>query len=468
MRRTKIVCTIGPASAKREVLTRMLSAGMDVARLNFSHGTHERHAEVISALRELEAKREQPLAILQDLCGPKMRLGLLPGDGIALQRGQVVTLLCAEESAAADALPVPIPELLAALKVGLPVYLDDGRIALKVLEAGGGQARARVSVGGIVSSHKGIAAPGAPIDMPAVTEKDLDDLRFGLAHGVDWVAASFVRRPEDLAPLRRVMDVVGVRVPLVAKIEQAEAVRRIDEMIAAADGILIARGDLGVELPIDEVPGIQKRIARLCRLAGKPVITATQMLDSMMGNPRPTRAEVTDVANAILDGTDAVMLSGETAAGHYPVESVRMMARLARQTDPCVEHRRAFDGSASDTPDDVVARAAVEMARAVRASAIVCATASGSTARRIARFRPEEPVAAVTSSLATYRALALSWGVRPLRVAPVRSADGMMEEAIAAAVAHGLASPGDRIVLTAGLPVNVPGNTNLVRIVEVP
>ena len=466
MRRTKIVCTIGPASARRGTLARMLAAGMDVARLNFSHGSQEEHAEVISCLRELEAAGDRPLTILQDLCGPKMRLGLLPDAGIVLRRGQRVELAACERSDDGATLPVPTEELLAALRPGDSVYLDDGRIALKVVKPGA-RVAARVTVGGPLSSHKGIAAPGAPVDLPAVTPKDLDDLRFGLSQGVDWVAASYVRRPSDLEPLRAAMAEVGVRAPLIAKIEQAEAVRRIDELIEAVDGILVARGDLGVELPIDEVPAIQKRIVRLCRKAGKPVITATQMLDSMISNPRPTRAEVTDVANAILDGTDAVMLSGETAAGQYPVESVRMMSRLARRTDPAVEYHHAFDEGGAASTDDVVARAAVEMARAVRASAIVCATASGATARRIARFRPAEPIAAATPSLATYRALGLTWGVRPMRVAPVRSVDGMMEEAMAAAVRHGIVASGDRVVLTAGLPVNVPGNTNLVRILEV-
>lgn len=446
----------------------MLGAGMDVARLNFSHGTHAEHAEVISTLRELEAGRDRPLAILQDLCGPKIRLGLLPEGGIALRRGQQVTLVDAERSDDPEMLPLPVPELLSAIRPDTAIYLDDGRVSLKATDVAAGAVRARVVVGGVVSSHKGVAAPGIETDLPAVTARDIDDLRFGLSQGVDLVAASFVRRPEDLRPLRDVMDEVGVRAPLIAKIERAEAVHRIGELIAAADGILIARGDLGVELPIDEVPAIQKRIARLCRTAGKPVITATQMLDSMIGNPRPTRAEVTDVANAILDGTDAVMLSGETAAGQYPVEAVRMMAKLAARTDPSVQFHHAFDEGGSASPDDVVARAAVEMARAVRASAILCATASGSTARRIARFRPRQPIGAATPDLATYRTLCLTWGVRPMRVASVRTADGMMEEAIAAAIRHGMVRSGERVVLTAGLPVNVPGKTNLVRIVEVP
>jgi pyruvate kinase len=466
MRRTKIVCTIGPATSSPHMLEGLLRAGMDVARLNFSHGTHEQHAAVIARLRDLADRWGRALAILQDLSGPKVRLGSIAAGTVALKRGQRIVLTTRNVPGDCEAVPLPVPELVAAVQPGDRLLADDGNVELAVIARSDTDLTVRAISPGILSSHKGITAPGVELPLKAVTPKDLDDLRFGLAQGVDWVAASYLCGPEDLAPLRAVMEETGICRPLIAKIEKREAVRRIEEIVAAAEGVMVARGDLGVEIPIDEVPIVQKRIIALCNRAGKPVITATQMLDSMMHHPRPTRAEVTDVANAILDGTDAVMLSGETAAGDYPLEAVRMMAKVAVRADACLPDRPAFGGR-HDGPMDVagvVARAAVEMARALNAKAILCATTSGSTARQIARFRPDTPVIGATPHQETFRRLALTWGVRPLLIRPVADTDQMMEETITAVVEQRIVRSGDRVILTAGVPVNAAGRTNLIRV----
>ncbi|HXG23470.1 MAG TPA: pyruvate kinase [Chthonomonadales bacterium] len=469
MRRTKIVCTIGPATSSSVMLAKLLRAGMDVARLNFSHGTHEQHGAVFARLRELGEKRDRPLAILQDLSGPKFRLGEIEAGMVSLRRGQQITLTSREVHGNAETISLPVPELIAALRPGNRLYADDGRVEMRVVEASGQEVKVRVIVPGDLSSRKGVTAPGVPLNLPAVTEKDLDDLRFGLSMGVDWVAASYVRKPEEIAPLRAVMEEMGIRRPILAKIEKPEAVQCIEEIVAAVDGIMVARGDLGVEIPIDEVPVVQKRIIKLCNRVGKPVITATQMLDSMISNPRPTRAEVTDVANAILDGTDAVMLSGETAIGKYPVEAVRMMARIAARAEPYMPERSAFEGHLHSPANvtEAVAQATVEMARVLKAAAILCATTSGSTARLIAKYRPKTPVIGATPRIETYRRLALTWGVRPVLIGPMTDTDAMFRETLSVVTARRLVKPGDRVILTAGVPVGVIGTTNLIRVHEV-
>lgn len=469
MRKTKIVCTIGPASSSSRVQEGLLKAGMDVARLNFSHGTHAQHAEVIASLRSLAAKREKPLALLQDLSGPKIRLGTIACETVALKRGQRIVLTTRAVPGTPEEVCLPVPELVAALKPGDRLLADDGRIELAVVSISGEDVTARAVVPGVLSSRKGVTSPGVKLDIAAVTAKDLADLRFGLTQGVDWVAASYVRGPEDIVPLREVMEEMGIRRPIIAKIEKMEAVRHLEALLKVVDGIMVARGDLGVEVPIDEVPMLQKRIIKRCNLAGKPVITATQMLDSMIHNPRPTRAEVTDVANAILDGTDAVMLSGETAAGEYPLEAVQMMAKVASHADDSLPDRAAFGGrapSAAVGPDvtEIVAQATVEMARALNATAILCATTSGSSARLIAKYRPDTPVLAATPNEVTFRRLALTWGIRPMLISDVNDTDQMMEETITTAANRRLIKTGDRVILTAGVPVNTVGNTNLIRV----
>ncbi|MCS6775433.1 MAG: pyruvate kinase [Chloroherpetonaceae bacterium] len=473
MRRTKIVCTIGPASARRRVMEQMLRAGMNVARLNFSHGTHEAHAAAIALLREIAGRLGRPLALLQDLSGPKIRLGDF-APVLQVRRGQEVCF-CAElpsEGATAGeaTLPLPVPELLSALKPGDTLLVDDGKVTLRVVGVGTGagrlQVRARCVTGGEIRPRKGVTAPGVAIRIPAVTEKDLCDLRFGLSQGIDWVAASYVRSAADLQPLRRVMDETGTQVPVIAKIENAEAVRNLEEILDAADGIMIARGDMGVEMDFDEVPLVQKRIIRLCNRAGKPVITATQMLESMLTNPRPTRAEASDVANAILDGTDAVMLSGETAVGHYPVPAVRTMALIARRAESVLYQDSQFQMRLPPARNvtEAVARATAEIAERVGAAAILCATTSGSTARRVAQCRPRVPILGVTTNPATYYQLALTWGVTPLLIDPVGDTDTLIERTITAAEQGGYVRVGDRVVLTAGVPVNNPGTTNLIKV----
>ncbi|HLH80598.1 MAG TPA: pyruvate kinase [Chthonomonas sp.] len=478
LRKTKIVCTIGPSSCHRKTLERMLQAGMDVARLNFSHSDHAWHAEVIASLREISQKMGKPLALLQDLCGPKIRLGDLGADGVSLKRGQVVGFIARDtlepptKASENLLLPLPVPELLAALQPGRKLLLDDGKILLRVLrteptkEAPAPIVWARCLSGGKLLSRKGVAAPGTPFSIPALTSRDLDDLRFGLSQGVDWVAVSFVRHAEDLQPIFSTMQQLGVRVPVMAKIEKAEAVHHFEAILEVVDGVMVARGDLGVEMRFDEVPIVQKQLIRACNRAAKPVVTATQMLESMVQCPRPTRAEAADVANAILDGTDAVMLSAETASGAYPVEAVRTMARIALTTEKAFFRNRDYAERLA-TPHqltEAVGHAAAQIACEIGAKAILCATSTGRTARLVASHRPPVRILGATPSRATYHALAMVWGVQPCLVEAVKDTDSMMRETLDVAQRLQLVRPGDTVVLTAGVPVNRPGTTNLIRV----
>jgi pyruvate kinase len=470
MRRTKIVGTIGPATETPERLQELAEAGLDVARLNFSHGTHAWHGERIRSLRALEEERGRPLAILQDLCGPKVRIGELPGGSVSLVPGQEV-LLTAEPRDGTTIIPVPVPALLAALKPDDHLFLDDGRIELVVAaREGASAARCAVITGGTLSSRKGLTARRVAFEMPAFTERDEADLRFGIQQGVDWVAVSYVRRREDLEPVRAVLAEMGASTPVIAKIEKWEAVERLDELLDAADGLMVARGDLGVELPLPEVPAIQKEIIRRCNQAGKPVITATQMLESMVQNPRPTRAEVSDVANAILDGSDAVMLSGETAVGAYPAAAVAMMDDVARHTEGTIDFtarlREALGRGASSIAD-AISQGACEIAGDLQAAAIIASTTSGQTARLISRNRPRAPILGATARRETWRCLALSWGVYPLLCAPTTSTDDLLVEATARALEAGLVHPGDTVVISTGMSIGVPGSTNLIKVQRV-
>lgn len=465
MRRTKIVCTIGPATADERMLARLLRAGMDVARLNFSHGTHESHHAVIRRLRALADRTGRPLSILQDLCGPKIRLGQLDKEPLPVRRGTVLTLTSSPDRRQGE-ISLPSPKLLEAVSVDDRLFCDDGRLEMRVLAKEPERITVRCLTEGTLLSRKGIAARGVTIDIPAVTEKDLADLRFGLSAGVDWVAASYVRTVEDLVPIGKLMEEVGIRRPIVAKIETSQAVRNLRDILEAADALMVARGDLGVDLPVEQVPRWQKVIIETCNAASKPVITATQMLDSMISRPVPTRAEATDVVNAILDGTDAVMLSGETATGDYPVECVNTMRRLALVAEQMVRENsvgRVLPAGAS-TPAHAVAQAVVEIARKVKARAVLCATTSGRTAQLIASLRPSVPVLGATHELATYRRLTLSWGVLPALVETAETTDEMVARAVEAAQQMGVARRGDLVILTAGAPVNTIGNTNLLRV----
>ena len=467
MRRTRIVCTLGPKTDSPRVLRALAGAGMDVARINFSHGNSDEHERRIAAVRELAKEIGRPIGILQDLSGPKLRVGHFAEGHVHLRRGQTFTLTSDEVPGNEARVHIAFADLARYVKKGERIMLADGAIELRVQAIRRGDIVCRVVNGETLSSHQGVNVPDTHLPIPAVTEKDLADLDFGIKHEVDWVAMSFVRRGEDLAPLWERMKRRRVRIPIIAKIEKHEAVRALPEILEVADGMMVARGDLGVEVPLDRVPGIQKRIIRMCNMAGKPVITATQMLQSMIENPRPTRAEVTDIANAILDGSDAVMLSGETAIGRYPVRAARMMARVAQQAERLLDFeaiRRERALVVSRTPTDAISESCVAIAHDLQAKAIICSTSSGHTARMVSKNRPRTPIIAVTPQVTTYRRLTLTWGVQPLLVKAGGDTDEVLGRAQQAAKKHGLVRDGDLVVISAGVPVGVPGRTNLIRV----
>lgn len=467
MRRTKIICTIGPATKSPEMLRRLAEAGMNVARLNFSHGTREEHGQRIQEIRAIEEQIGTPIAILQDLPGTKLRTGRMPPGGVSLVAGQRFIFTTRDVPGSAEEVNLPYPELVRQAVPGRRIFVDDGQLEFKIESATETDIITQVVIGGVLGAHKGVNMPGARISLPSVTEADIEDLKFGLEKDVDWVAASFIRSASDLAPIRKIIEDAGKPVRLIAKIEKAEAVEEIDSIINAADGIMIARGDLGVEMPLEQVPVVQKMIIRKCNEAGKPVITATQMLDSMIRNRRPTRAEVTDVANAIYDGTDATMLSGETAIGAFPIEAVEMMSKIAVQAEETIDYRAVQKEKilgAANTVTEAIAQATVEIAGDLNATAIVTPTSSGATARAVSKYRPTAPIIAAATSTATYRQLALSWGVYPVLVKPSRSTDEMISEAVDGVMRAGLVKPNDTIVLTAGVPAGVPGRTNLIKV----
>jgi len=468
MRRTKIVCTIGPATRGPESLRLLLAAGMNVARLNFSHGSHDQYAEVIGHLRRLASEMDLPLALLQDLSGPKVRVGDVAGEGVLLRPGAVLTLTQEDVPGDEHRVNLPVPEIFEAVGVGTHLMLDDGLMELRVTAKRSSALVCEVVVGGLLTSHKGVNVPGVTLPIAAVTDKDLEDLRFGIAQRVDYVAASFVRSASDIAVLRGVCEAARAKIPLIAKIEKHEAISNIDAIMEAVDGIMVARGDLGVEVPIDEVPIIQKMLIHKANRAGKPVITATQMLDSMIRNPRPTRAEVTDVANAIFDGTDAVMLSGETAVGAYPFETVRMMAKIAAHTESSGEYTKMMGEKMKlDTGKSItgaIGQATCDIARDLDCAAILTASATGRTARVVSRYRPHAPIVCATNRPETFNRLALVWGVHPVLVDIAADSDSMMQACLDAAGKTGLVKDDDVVVLTGGVPVGRPGSTNFLKI----
>jgi pyruvate kinase len=464
------VCTIGPASRSRQALASLAEAGMDVARLNFSHGTHAEHAEVVEAVRSVSRDAGRPIAILQDLAGVKIRIGEIAGGPVRLEGGAPFTLTSRAVPGDATEVSVSVPDLPRTVAAGDAVLLSDGELQLRVEAADATDVRCRVVAGGLLSSHKGVSLPRSR-SAPGLTAKDREDLRFGAAHGVDYVALSFVRTAEDVRQAREELAAIPAKIPIVAKIENADALSHIDAILEVADGIMVARGDLGVETPLEHVPLLQKMLIDKSNRAGKPVITATQMLLSMVENPRPTRAEVGDVANAILDGTDAVMLSEETAAGRYPAEAVATMQRIARDAEsafPFGQWMRRFEDRSLQSLPEAVAGAACELAEHIGASAIVAWTEAGATARLVAKHRPRRPILALCTSEGTARRLALVWGVLPLVVEKVEDTDAMMERAPELAAARGLAEPGDKVVITAGVPRGVSGSTNLIKAAVVP
>lgn len=452
------------------MIEKLIRAGMNVARLNFSHGTYDEHLEKIRIIREVSARLNKCVGILQDLSGPKIRIGRIKNSPVTLVPGQEFVFTARDVEGDDTCVTLPYPAIIRGLKKGRMIYVDDAKLEFRVVSATETEARTRVIIGGELGSNKGFTVPGASFDLPGVTEKDKQDLRFGLEHGVDWVASSFVRSAEDVIPLRKVMRQAGKRAPVIAKIERPEAVKNIASIVEAYDGIMVARGDLGIEMPIDEVPVIQKNIIRHCNRLGKPVITATQMLDSMMSNPRPTRAEVTDVANAILDGTDATMLSGETAVGQYPVESVKIMDSIARRIERSQEFRTGCASKLSYPVRDVteaIGESAARLAEDIGVAAIITCTFGGTTARLVSKYRPAARIVGAASNEETARVLTLSWGISPIFVEMAKDTDELITNAVEAACENRLVKKGDRVLVLAGVPVGVPGNTSLIRVLTV-
>jgi pyruvate kinase len=466
-RRTKIVCTIGPATSSPDKLAALMQAGMDVARLNFSHGTRESHAAMIETIRQVSSALAIPVGILQDLPGPKTRT-IGPEDGpVELREGAKFVLTTRMVPGSAEEVSVTLPTLPQDVRPGNQILLDDGKIELTVVKVRDEDVETVVVTGGMLSRSKGINVPNVTLSVSSLTERDIDFLRFGLEAGVDFVALSFVRSVNDVRTARAIIEETDRRPLLIAKLEKHEAIDNLEEILAAVDGLMVARGDLGVEIPIEQVPLTQKRVIAEANRVGKPVITATQMLESMIGNPRPTRAEVTDVANAIFDGTDAVMLSGETAAGEYPIHAARMMDRIAREVEPALPYAdmlQTKERFLESTTFDAISYDAVHTAEQLGAKLIVAFTSSGATARRVAKYRPRAPILAVTPDRASWHRLTLSWGLTPFLVPQAESIEQMAAEAKIAALSTGLAQAGDRIVIVAGVPIGHPGRTNLLRV----
>ncbi|HSR72801.1 MAG TPA: pyruvate kinase, partial [Kiloniellales bacterium] len=453
-----------PASSDPTVIRALFEAGADVFRLNFSHGTQEDHRRNYDTIRRLERELERPIGILMDLQGPKLRIGRLAGGRVTLAAGAPLRLDLAEAEGDDTRVSLPHPEVFAVLEPGTELLLDDGKLRLRVERCGEDFAETTVVTGGTLSDRKGVNVPGALLPISPLTAKDREDLRFGLELGVDWIGLSFVQRPEDIAEARRL---IADRAAIMVKIEKPAALTRLDEIIEQADAIMVARGDLGVEMPPEDVPGQQKLMIRACRLAGKPVVVATQMLDSMVHAPAPTRAEASDVATAVYDGADAVMLSAESAAGDYPLEAVAMMDRIARRTEADFFYRpliHALHPEPEATAPDAISAAAAQVAATIKAAAIVCYTTSGSTAYRAARERPDVPILVLTSKLGTARRLAVTWGVHCVHTADVSNFAEMVQKACRIARKEEFAAPGDKIAVTAGVPFGTPGATNVLRI----
>lgn len=468
-RRTKIVCTIGPATSTAERIRQLMLAGMDVARLNFSHGDHDTHRKSLHIIRQISAELGKEIGILQDLGGPKIRIGKLPVQERQLQAGEKV-VLSPTSTSDPSVIPVNYPYIVEDVEIGSRILMADGLIELQVEEKQDDRLFCRVVMAGVVQSHKGINLPSSNLRVPAFTDKDREDLSVGLEEGADFVALSFVRHEKDLEPVQAMLNRRPSRPLLIAKIETPQGIQRLEQILALVDGVMLARGDLGVEMPLEDVPMIQKKIIRIVRQSGKPVITATQMLRSMVSSPRPTRAEATDVANAILDGTDALMLSEETAMGAYPVEAVKILDRIARATEPYLKERNFLNEPMSEPvpmPASGISRSACWMADNLHAASIVAGTSSGSTARLVARFRPACPVVGLTPHLQTQRQLTLSWGVIPASARPFLDTEQMFDLARSWALGHGLARQGDRLVVTAGVPVGTPGSTNLLKVIVI-
>ncbi len=467
MRRTKIVCTIGPASEDYNILRKLIEKGMNVARLNFSHGDFEEHGARIDNIKKIREEFGLPVAILLDTKGPEIRTGKFKNGGVELKEGQTFVITTRDVLGDETICSVSYKGLPQDVERGSRILIDDGLISLKVTDVKGEDIVCIVENSGPVKDHKGVNVPGVKLNLPALTQKDVDDIEFGIQKGIDIIAASFVRKAADVLAIRRLLEEnKAEHILIIAKIENREGVENIDEIIKVSDGIMVARGDLGVEIPLEEIPIVQKMIIQKCNKAGKPVITATQMLDSMMRNPRPTRAEVTDVANAILDGTDAIMLSGETAQGKYPIEAFETMAKIAEKTEAYVGYRdiidRNIDTNVSIT--NAISHATCTTARDIGAAAIITCTKSGYTARMVSRYRPQAPIIATTPSESVARKLSIVWGVYPLVTEEVSTTDEMIDVAIQSALTAGLIRNGDIVVISAGIPVAMTGTTNMLKV----
>ncbi|MDO5726921.1 MAG: pyruvate kinase [Bowdeniella nasicola] len=464
MRRAKIVCTIGPATESLARIHDLVDAGMDVARINRSHGSTAEHEQVYQRVRQVAADSGRAVAVLVDLQGPKIRLGTFERGPVMLHEGALFTITTRPVVGTDKICSTTFAGLPGDCHPGDPLLIDDGKVALRVLQVTDTDVVARVEVPGEVSNHKGINLPGVAVSVPALSDKDEDDLRWALRLGADFIALSFVRSASDIEPVHAIMDEVGRRIPVLAKIEKPQAVDDLTEVVAAFDGIMVARGDLGVELPLEGVPLVQKRAIELARQFAKPVIVATQVLESMMANPRPTRAEASDCANAILDGADAVMLSGETSVGEYPIEAVRTMARIIENTEVNGLDRIAPMISAPHTRGGVITKAAAEIAEMIDTKYLVTFTQSGDTARRMSRLRSPIPLLAFTPLESTRNSLALTWGVYTYQTPKVTHTDDMVEQVDYYLQDSGLAREGDRVVIVAGMPPGTPGSTNSIRV----
>ncbi|MFD1422652.1 pyruvate kinase [Laceyella tengchongensis] len=467
LRKTKIVCTIGPASEDVATLKKLIANGMNVARLNFSHGSYEEHGKRIENIRQAAAELGQTVAILLDTKGPEIRTGELKDPSVELIAGEQIILTTEQIEGDAKRISISYAGLAADVHPGSIILIDDGLIGLRVESVEGTEITCTILNGGTLKSRKGVNVPGVKINLPGITEKDAADIRFGIEQKVDFIAASFVRKPQDVLEIREILEEHGADIQIISKIENQEGIDNLDGILEVSDGLMVARGDLGVEIPVEEVPVVQKEAIRKCNQLGKPVITATQMLDSMQRNPRPTRAEASDVANAILDGTDAIMLSGETAAGKYPVEAVSTMARIAVRTEATLRYEENFKQKMREidyTITESLSQAVVHTAQMLNCAAVLTPTESGFTARMVSKYRPQAPIVAITRNPDVARKLALVWGVYPLLGTRANTTDEMFHSTIATALEHGFVNQGDLVVITAGVPVGKSGTTNLMKV----
>jgi pyruvate kinase len=470
MRKVKIVCTMGPACGEIGKLRELVKAGLNVARFNFSHGDYEGHGRMLDMVRQVEAENDFPIATLLDTKGPEIRTGLLEGHAtVEIKQDSLFSLFMEEKEGNAEGVGISYAELPREVEVGQDIYIDDGEIHLKIEKIEKEEIVCRVLVGGSLGERKGINVPGASLSVPTLTEKDISDIKWGMDHDMDYIAVSFVRTREDIMHVRRVVESYGgkkKRINILAKIETLQSVQNLDEIVQVVDAMMVARGDLGVECPTELVPIIQKKIIELCRKSGKPVIVATQMLDSMIRNPRPTRAEASDVANAVLDGADAVMLSGETANGKYPVEAVKTMENIVVSTERELLDRYSImrEAEAVSNPADSVSHAAMRVAEELKASAVISLTRSGSTASMVSKYRPKATIVASTPLRSTWRALTLMWGVKPLLMEEYDDAESAVDAAIASVLKNNYVAEGDTVVITTGFPVFVSGTTNMLLV----